>query len=87
MLRPLLLLLLLLPATCKAILTEEDIVAKEIAWVKKAVRHYRHGFRDEHPLNWSIEQELDPSSFVMPEHHPVAEELRSRLSLRGSSAP
>ena len=86
-LRTLLLLISLLPSNCGAVPTEAEIVAREIAWVKQAVQHYRYGFRLEHPLNWSIEQELDPTSFGMPEHHPIMEASRQKFKLRGSPVP
>jgi hypothetical protein len=30
-------------------LTEEDIIAKEIAWARKTAEHYQSGFRVDHP--------------------------------------
>jgi hypothetical protein len=53
-------------------LTEEDIIAKELAWAKKAVKHYQHGFQEEHPLIWNTDDTDNYESYLaMPKHEPM----------------
>jgi hypothetical protein len=67
---PLLLLLVAAAATAVGaeLLTEEDIIAKEIAWAKRRVDTYRQGFKADHPLQWTVH---DEALFAMPPHDPV----------------
>ena len=90
------LLLALLSATTATanFLTEADIIAKEMAWAKKSVFHFQHGFKAEHPLHWAVH---DEALFEMPKHEPFLasddsgdsriEEQQYSLKLRGGKRP
>ena len=39
-------------------LTEEDIIAKELAWATNALRHFHHGFGNTQPLKRETEDDV-----------------------------
>jgi hypothetical protein len=75
--RLLLLLALALMAFANAELTVDDILAKEVAWAKRAARHFHLGFLEERSLE---EKSEELQMYFMPEHRPS----RSAGSLRGA---
>jgi hypothetical protein len=78
-----LILLSLVVAKTQGELTEQDIIAREIAWAKRAVRHFQHGFGDGHPLQqWEAVD--DDAKWQIPEHvFLTQEDLRPTENLQG----
>ena len=86
MMKPSFFLTLLITATSAAAeLTEEDIIAKELAWAKKSVSYYEKGFKEKHPLRWAVP---DDALFEMPKHEPINlnenQEVMASFNLRGA---